>query len=374
LWAEDDQFDDAGKLRRRGRYWIKDGARRIRTGFLCTSEKHLAEKALAEYVTNKQKAAAPPSRERGRAPSEITIAEALRLYYDDASARIVRPKELQARCDRLASFFKGKCLDTLNSPRCREYVAHRAGKPWQRFKTGEDATGKSVRLVSAAMARRELEDLRAAARHCWREGYCAELVPVTLPEKSEPRYAWLTRSEAARIIWAAYRHREVQGGNETDRYTLRHVDRFLLVGLYTGTRAGAICSAGFVEGIDGRGYIDLERGVFYRLPHGRRQTKKRQPPAPLDGRLLAHMRRWHRVGIATHAAVEWNGKPVASVRRAFATAVQRAGLDPMKVTPHILRHYVPFPIMSGNLVFAHVFRAQEQRLIEIIRASLVAPQ
>jgi integrase/recombinase XerD len=45
-----------------------------------------------------------------------------------------------------------------------------------------------------------------------------------------------------------------------------------------------------------------------------------------------------------------------------------------RVSPHVLRHYVPFPIMSGNLVFAHVFRAQEQRLIEITRASLVAPQ
>jgi integrase len=35
--------------------------------------------------------------------------------------------------------------------------------------------------------------------------------------------------------------------------------------------------------------------------------------------------------------VEWNGKPVESVRKGFAAAVETAGLDKY-VTPHTLRH------------------------------------
>jgi integrase len=41
--------------------------------------------------------------------------------------------------------------------------------------------------------------------------------------------------------------------------------------------------------------------------------------------------------MAKHAVVEWNGKPVRSVRKAFAAAVQAAGLGE-GVTPHTLRH------------------------------------
>ena len=35
--------------------------------------------------------------------------------------------------------------------------------------------------------------------------------------------------------------------------------------------------------------------------------------------------------------VEWNGKPIRSVRKGFAAAVRAAGLD-STVTPHVLRH------------------------------------
>jgi integrase len=61
----------------------------------------------------------------------------------------------------------------------------------------------------------------------------------------------------------------------------------------------------------------------------------------LPDRLLAHMERWQRLNIATHAVVEWNGKPVRSVRKGFAAAVKGAGLPttgPDRITPHVLRH------------------------------------
>lgn len=132
-------------------------------------------------------------------------------------------------------------------------------------------------MVTAAAARRELEDLRAAINHHRREGLCSEIVSVALPARNEARERWLTRSEAARLLWAAWRAKQVMRDNETRRAVGRHVARFILLGLYTGTRSSAICGAALMPTI-GRGFVDLDQGVFYRRAIGQRQTKKRQPP------------------------------------------------------------------------------------------------
>jgi hypothetical protein len=60
----------------------------------------------------------------------------------------------------------------------------------------------------------------------------------------------------------------------------KHVARFILVALYTGHQGGAVCAASFAP-IEGRGWIDLDRGIFYRRPAGQRETRKRRPPVPL---------------------------------------------------------------------------------------------
>ncbi|GGA45953.1 hypothetical protein [Pelagibacterium lentulum] len=77
----------------------------------------------------------------------------------------------------------------------------------------------------------------------------------------------------------------------TKKYPLRHIARFVLIGLYTGTRAAALASASPQRG-EGKSYIDLERGIYYRLAGGRRASSKRQPPVPLPPGLLTHLRRW----------------------------------------------------------------------------------
>jgi integrase len=147
---------------------------------------------------------------------------------------------------------------------------------------------------------------------------------------------FLTRKEAAALIWAAYRYRELQKGKVTDRHSRRHVARFILVALYTGTRSAAVCSAGFEPG-RGNGWINLETGAFYRRGDQQRETNKRQPPIRLPDRLLAHIRRWKALGICRRHVVEWNGEPVLRLVKAFARAVADAGLGP-DVTPHTLRH------------------------------------
>ena len=131
---------------------------------------------------------------------------------DSRGPSIRRPKELGQRGAALLEFFGSKTLGAINAALCRSYAASRG---------------------SPSMARRELEDLRAAARLLWTEGLATRPVSIWLPEKSAARERWLTREEAARLLWAAWRYRETQKGVETDRRSRRHVARFILVALYT---------------------------------------------------------------------------------------------------------------------------------------------
>lgn len=94
--------------------------------------------------------------------------------------------------------------------------------------------------------------------------------------------------EAAALLWHCWKYREKQtihsgaskgGPVATNRGPPRHIARFILIGLYTSRRAGAITSAS-PYAITGRSYVDLERGIFYRKAIGKRTTKKRQNASP----------------------------------------------------------------------------------------------
>ena len=231
--------------------------------------------------------------------------------------------EIEARIGRLNDFWGGKMLAEVNAQTCAAYVKHRG---------------------SPGGARRDLETFRAAINHHAKEGFHRGLVRISLPSKGEPRDRWLTRKEAAAIIWHCWRYREKQttppapqkGGQFKPTKAPRHVARFILIGIYTGTRAGAVAAASpYAE--QGRSYVDLERGIFYRRPIGKRATKKRATPAPVPPRLLTHLRRWTNRKLFATCFVEFNGKPVSSVKKGFASAVRLAQL-PGKVTPHTLRH------------------------------------
>ena len=331
LWLEPGHRAADGQLIDRAAWVIRDGARKVRTGFF-REDREGAERALADYITARYQI--PRGRERH--PAEILVLDVLNIYLVDKAKhnKMERPHETKQRVMTLADFWHSHTLADVNGRHCRDYVAWRVGRPWRSSKP--ERTGKPARLVTEAAARRELEDLRAAINRHRQEGLCSEIVSVVLPEKSAPRDVWLTRSQAARLIWTAWRAKQVMRDKVTRREVGKHIARFILVGLYTGTRHAAICGAAFHPAI-GRGHVDLERGVFHRRAQGARETKKRQPPVRLPDRLLAHLRRWQRLGIATHAVVEWNGKPVGSVRKGFGAAVKAAGLVG-HVTPHALRH------------------------------------
>jgi integrase len=307
-----------GRIIKSAVWIIVDGNRHVATG--CLAHQALeAEQRLAAYIAEKYS----PAR-HARDIDRIDLADVLSIYLEDCGPRMADQSKLERSIGRLNDYWGGKMLSQVTASECRAFVK-------QRGKTGG--------------ARADLETLRAAINHHAKENLHHGLVRVTLPPKGPPRDRWLTRGEAAKLIWTCWRYREQQTVHRgrhkgrpiaTDKRPLRHLARFILIGLYTGTRAGAIAAASPYRQ-DGHSFVDLDQGIFYRLAIGRRATNKRQTPAPVPPRLLAHLRRWVRRGVVTSHFVEWQGAPVKSVKTGFKHAVDLAGLWG-KVTPHTLRH------------------------------------
>lgn len=294
----------------RDAWFILDGTRQRGTG---SGKEDVAgaERALREYIQSKH---GEKLTSESRSPTTIKIADVLTLYMRDVVPNHARPVETSARVDRILDFWGGHTLDYVTGPNCRAYAAQ------------------------SDNARRELEDFRAAINHHRREGLHDRLVSVVLPPRGAPRERWLTRAEAAALIRAAWHYRERQGGPMAGRRTRQHVARFMVVARYMGSRAAVICGASLADKRPaGEPWVDLTTGIFYGRPEGQRATKKRRQVVPVPPKLLAHMRRWRRLG--QRYVVEWNRRPVKTIGKAHRAAVADAGLGP-EVTPHVWRHTV----------------------------------
>ena len=148
------------------------------------------------------------------------------------------------------------------------------------------------------------------------------------------RGEWLTRSEAAKILLSALAlSGKAEGRDQPTAEPARHVRRSYWSRFYMARRAGAVCAAA-LEPTEGRGGGSTLTGA---LPAPTRRARRRNVGrrCRYRNRLLAHLRRWHRLG--QRAAVEWNGQPVKRRRQGVpARSPKAAGLP--EVTPHILRH------------------------------------
>jgi integrase len=332
LHLRGDRKDRAGNVTHRSSWTIRDGDREIFTG-CAPSEIAAAERKLKDYITGKY----TPQRKLQDIET-IRIADVLSIFLDDrpdlAKGDTEQSKRFVARIGRLNDWWGERVLADINGDLCRKYVNERG---------------------SSGGARRDLEDLRAAIGHHAAEGLHRAIVKVTLPARGAARDRWLTRAEAAHLIWTCWRAREIQTVRRgaakgekmaTDKRPLRHLARFILIGLYTGTRASAIAAASPTPAI-GRAYVDLDRGIYYRLAQGHAETNKRQPPVPLPPRLLAHMRRWKERKLIARHFVEFNGVGVKSVKTGFKSAVRLAKLSG-KVSPHTLRHTAATWLMQNG--------------------------
>lgn len=280
-----------------------------------------AQAALAHYLRSESR----PAFGQGD-PAQVLIADILSEYGDKHSRNTRRPEVIGLAIDKLVDFWGVRKVSAITPSACDDYVVWRTAQRDARAK-------RNGRNIKASTARRELVVLAAALQWCYEEKKLDRPVPVKLPPQAEPRERHLDRSEAARLLAGALGW-DTKGKRHKARIN-RHLARFILIGIYTGTRHDAILKLQWRPNTTG-GWVDLKAGVLYRRARDAIDKGKRRPPLPIPPRLALHLRHWRKL-TARHV-IEWQGKPIASQeRRAWRRARQLARLG-KEVTPHVLRH------------------------------------
>lgn len=141
---------------------------------------------------------------------------------------------------------------------------------------------------------------------------------VWLPNKSKPRERVMTSDEIKAFIQHA---------------TTPHIKLFFIMAFTTGARSGAILEMKWDQIDFESDVIDL-RGEYLYDPMSKTRRKRRAiqkltryaKAALLDAK----------AGALTKYVIEWNGKPVKSVKKAFKRTCEKAGIE--GVSPHTVRH------------------------------------
>jgi integrase len=361
-------------------YFIRDGSVQISTG--CGPERlhgpDGAEARLGAYIAEKWSPQAAVANSSGD-PASILVAEVLAFYAQKKAPKLARPSDTASRVKILLEWWADKTLADVKMSTCEAYVEHRTGQGLRQAKRG----AALEKRCTPQGARRELEDLSAAIGFYQKEHKLNWRPLVSLPQKGQGNREALTRSEAAALLWAAMGWRwvpeHVGDANEMvpakwtrlsrrTRANRAHIRRFVLIGLYTGTRPGVLPKLLWEEAAT-QAWVDLDDGAIYRRGKREREHRnKRRPMVKLPPRLLAHMRRWKRLddeasARAAEAAkkagepppeplttvLHHGGSPIASkVRTGWESCVRDAGL-PAEVSPHWLRHTAATWLMEAGV-------------------------
>lgn len=196
----------------------------------------------------------------------------------------------------LAPFFDALDPEEIDKALCRDFQKRRL------------QSGRAIGTVWT-----DLSCLRASLNWARKEKIIAVAPFVWLPPQPEPRERYLTRDEADRLLAAA---------------VSSHMRLFILLALATAGRVGALLELTWDR-------IDFERERV-NLRTGEKNRYKRRAIVPMNANLKAALSEAQQGALTPHV-IEWAGRRVHNIQRAFRRAVARAGLDD-KVTPNTLRH------------------------------------
>ncbi len=206
--------------------------------------------------------------------------------------------QVVARRDRFDSIWKAlaphfghRLGRAVNAQDCRDYYKARK------------ALGRTDGTIKT-----ELEFLRA----CLRQRYGAEAPRLWLPPESAPRDRYLTREELAQLLAAI---------------DTPHVRLFVILAVTTGARMAAILDLTWDR-------VDLKRGTIDLNPAGRHITNKRRTVVPINTRARLALEEAAPASLSEHV-IEFDGKQIASIRKAVRAAATRAGVP---CSPHVFRH------------------------------------
>ncbi|ACP24486.1 putative phage integrase [Sinorhizobium fredii NGR234] len=358
------------------KYFIRDGETKFSLGFGKEADDHetRVERELAKYIAEKH--AGDRLKIRNQDVGDVLVADIISKYIDvritkwqlDYDGPPARQHEVEARLSVLLDFFGGMSVEEINDDSVSEFIDYLDELAFQRaaakaqakhdklkrrrdYKPENDPGMEPVeRKFNPQAAVRYLDDLRAAVGVAHRKKLIRHLVTVPSPKNYKPRSAVFTRKQVADLIRAAWRKKGmafVDGKPVKEVHIWRHMARFLLIAIYTGSRKGKVWRVSFADEKD-RPWVKLRkvrtqdggtrwRGTFFRLGDDEQaHATKAAPEIEVPARLVAHFVRWRDLGmdypcedIQGHA-----GDPSKAMRKLFKEVLG----DDSDAVIHTLRH------------------------------------
>jgi integrase len=253
-------------------------------------------------------------------PDQVRLADILTDYVQEHGGDVASLETMTVAARPLLYFFRGDTIATMTPTRVREYWTWRRGHSIRVLDKDTGAIEVVERLIADGTVIRELGGtLRPAIQHAVKQ---RRLVPgayhVPVPSAPPGRDYWITRSEAARLLWETRR----------DERARLHLPLYAMAVLYTGQRRGAILDLTWKQ-------VDLVAGRIDFNPPGHVQTKKHRPIIPIPRPLLAALRRAYRRA-SCDFVIAYRGEPLVDMKTGFNSAAERAGIP--DCTSHTLRH------------------------------------
>ncbi len=262
-------------------------------------------------------------------------------------------KQIRWRADRRLRWYWGMMrLSDINVKTCEEYLASRRkellnNRPLSNT-TLNIEMGRLKYLVNTFCEDRGYN---------WRPKF-------EIPDPNGPRSLYASPREIALLIRAlrTWKNRiRDQGELSEDSLAqiarLDAVIRFILIAIYTGTRRNAILDARWKPNMR-HGFIDLEKGIYYRRGKKERDSQKRRPPVRLCNQLIRFTRGWaasdrcNRIDQVVH---ELNGSALreSTLKYYLRRGSRAAGLG-RTITAHTLRHTCATWLLRSGLTLEKV--------------------
>lgn len=255
--------------------------------------------ATAENYPSAQRALVDLERQLAQ-PRGDTVEAIMTAYLADTKA--VTADYMNWMWGVLKPFCAGLRPDQIDRKWCRDYAVKRGKAP--------GTIRKEIGLLAAA--------LRWAGKTS---------AVIELPPQPPPRDRWLTEGEFLRLLAAAQSH--------------PHLTMFLHLAIATGARKEAILELTWPQ-------VHWDSGQIWL---GRKAGGKARAIVPMTKTIRPILQSAQAVAQTDHV-IEYAGRPVTDIKRAFATACKAAGLK--NVTPHDLRHTAAVWMAAAGISMAKI--------------------
>lgn len=271
-----------------------DESGQTRRQSLRTAEREEAERRLVDF------------RRAKAAPTGSTVGDYVQAYLDYKEGRIRDIVRLRGAWANAEETFGHLRPDQITPTLCEEYIESRRA-----MGRSDGTILKEINVIRQALNWNKVQGTRFEA-----------------PSAPPPRDRHLTKEEARMLLDGCFQP---------------HVRLFVLLALQTAGRRSAVLGLTWDR-------VDFERNRINLTVVGETQ-RKRRATVPMTDQLRAALLE-AKEAAQTPYVIEYAGERVLNIKKGFAAAVARAGLE--DVTPHDLRHTAAVWMAEAGVSFEEI--------------------